>query len=89
LTPSELEKALAIQKEADGGRKIGSIVIEEHGVHPVVVAAALKKQETVARESHGSRGQHAIKIDVEKLDRLIDLVGELVIAGAGAKIAAI
>lgn len=89
LTPVELAKALDIQKDSEGRQKIGAIVVEEHGVHPVVVAAALKKQEVAAREAPGIRAQHAIKIDVEKLDHLINLVGELVIAGAGAKIAAI
>ena len=88
LTPAELQKALELQKQEDVPQKIGSIVVEEHGVHPMVVAAALKKQETI-REKAGSHGQHVIKIDVEKLDHLINLVGELVIAGAGAKIAAI
>ena len=88
LTPSELENALAIQRASGGERLIGEIVVEENGVHPVVVEAALRKQESVAREKPGGHSQHAIKVDVHKLDHLIDLVGELVIAGAGAKIAA-
>jgi len=87
LTPNELEHALAFQKAMKGASPIGTILVEKEDIHPVVVAAALKKQEAL-REKPGSHGQHVIKIDVEKLDNLINLVGELVIAGAGAKIAA-
>jgi len=90
LTPWELERALAFQHADADRQQIGSIVVEEHGVHPTVVAAVLKKQEAMREKSVQQAGQgQVIKIDVAKLDRLIDLVGELVIAGAGAKIAAI
>lgn len=91
LTPAELDRSLRVQEKGEGLHRIGSIAVEEHGVHPVVVAAALKKQESLREKSvhPGSQGQQVIKIDVAKLDRLIDLVGELVIAGAGAKLAAI
>lgn len=91
LTPAELERSLRFQLEGEGIQPLGSIAVEEHGVHPVVVAAALQKQESLREKQvqNGASSQQVIKIDVAKLDRLIDLVGELVIAGAGAKLASI
>lgn len=87
LTETELEQILALQTSA-GERKppIGTLLIEEQVVHPGVVSAALtKQQEKTDKKQHEQR---FIKVDVDKLDALINLVGELVIAGAGAQLAA-
>lgn len=89
LTPVELERALDMQVASSREQRLGEIAVEDLGVHPVVVAAALKKQEAMSQERPGFRKHQSIKVDVEKLDRLIDLVGELVIASAGAKLAAV
>ena len=88
LTSQELEEALRTQKDEsyeDGkvqSRLLGSILIQEHGMAPPVVAAALDKQKK-AKERQAQE-QKVIKVSAEKLDRLVDLVGELVIAGATA-----
>jgi two-component system chemotaxis sensor kinase CheA len=88
LTPRELEEALDIQQQeslengAVQGRMLGTIVIQENAVPPPVVAAALEKQ----RRFHDRQAQElkVVKVSADKLDRLVDLVGELVIASASA-----
>lgn len=87
LTRTELENVLAQQANASGRKPpIGTLLVEEQVVHPGVVSAALtKQQEKSDKKQHEQR---FIKVDVDKLDALINLVGELVIAGAGARLAA-
>jgi len=87
LTPKELQHVLHLQ--ADAGEKkepIGQILVTESIVPPVVVAAALQKQK--ATRDKVVQENRVIKIEAQKLDVLIDLVGELVIANAAARIAA-
>ena len=88
LTAHELEDALRIQKEEASengippGRRIGTILIQENVVPPPVVAAALEKQKKFQERQNSDL--KVVKVSAEKLDRLVDLVGELVIAGATA-----
>lgn len=65
---------------------LGEILVESRMVHPEVVEAALKKQQRT-RESSNSEAQY-IRIRADKLDSLINRVGELVIAGASANLLA-
>jgi two-component system chemotaxis sensor kinase CheA len=60
--------------------------MDEQSVPPAVVAAALDKQ----RRTQDRQGPEAkvVKVSAEKLDRLVDLVGEIVIAGASAHVQA-
>ena len=94
LTRKELDEALAQQRqqESEGPgdhahAPIGSILVAKEVVHPVVVEAALQKQKGL-RERSGAENR-VVKVEAGKLDSLIDLVGELVIASAAARIAAI
>ena len=88
ITEKDLKAALRTQKAEsyeDGvvqGRKLGTILVEDQAVPPPVVAAALDKQKKFAE--HQGAELKVIKVQAEKLDRLVDLVGELVIAGATA-----
>lgn len=95
LTEAELAEALALQAEIDaktaagGGQHsmpLGEIVVESGMVQAPVVDAALEKQ----KQSHEGKSQESrtVKVDAEKLDALINLVGELVIAGASASLLA-
>jgi len=87
LTRKELDRVLRMQSEAGAKKEpIGQILVAEAIVPPVVVAAALQKQK-VTREKVVQENR-VIKIEAQKLDVLIDLVGELVIANAAARIAA-
>lgn len=88
LTPTELETALAKQADVAAVDKqpIGQTLVNEQLVQPAVVNAALEKQRQV-KETKNSESNF-IRIDANKLDELINLVGELIIAGAGATLIA-
>jgi two-component system chemotaxis sensor kinase CheA len=79
LTAQELDMALDKQVDVPD-QPIGSILVEQGSVQPEVVDAALTKQKQV-RES-GAAESKSIRVDADKLDQLINLVGELIIAGA-------
>ncbi len=85
VTRRELDALLSIQEAEraldEPPRPIGQIAVDEHSVRPEVVDAALNKQ----REARQRSQQEAqlIRVQSAKLDRLIDKVGELVIASAG------
>jgi two-component system chemotaxis sensor kinase CheA len=81
VTAHELDAALAAQV-ATPAQPLGEILIEQRSVQPEVVAAALTKQQQ-ARELHVQESR-SVRVDADKLDHLINLVGELIIAGAGA-----
>lgn len=95
LTRRELEKGLDLQQStldpsegkeqalstAESPRKIGQILVDEGMVQQDVVDAALSKQQQI-RDSK-TRVQKNIQVNADKLDKLINLVGELVIANAG------
>lgn len=77
-THSELEKALSIQHEHPEA-KIGEILVQQGSVRPRDVNEALAVQQ----------GKHktvfvkeSIKVDTEKLDKLVNTIGELVITEA-------
>lgn len=87
ITPSELDLAIQRQtKQGKGSAPIGVILVEQQAVQPEVVDAALSKQKQV-REIHAQESR-SIRIDADKLDQLINLVGELIIVGAGVNLIA-
>lgn len=93
LTRRELEEGLARQrllKEADSqagaAHKIGEILVDQGAVQNELVDAALEKQELV-RKSKLIESSF-VRVRSDKLDELITLVGELVIASAGTSLAA-
>ncbi|MYM74659.1 chemotaxis protein CheA [Duganella sp. FT134W] len=87
VTAHELEEALHQQsgKPDDApAQQLGSILVGAGNVPPVVVEAALAKQKQVSEQK--AQESRSIRVDSDKLDRLIDLVGELIIAGARANL---
>jgi two-component system chemotaxis sensor kinase CheA len=84
LTEAELAKALTLQsatEEADQARRLGEILTQDDDrLSPVVDAAAHKQSQM--RDAI-NRKQKSLRVDADKLDHLINLVGELVTAGAG------
>ena len=86
VTEHELEAALRMQREAASSPPIGSILAGQGAVAPQIVEAALAKQKQV-RESRAQESQ-SVRVDADKLDRLIDLVGELITAAASANLLA-
>jgi len=70
LTNKELEGVL--EKQQQGDKKLGEIVVEEKLITEKQLKGFLAKQKTHKEEQ-------SIRIDVKKLDELMNLVGELVL----------
>ncbi|MEY4748800.1 MAG: hypothetical protein RIQ60_1014 [Pseudomonadota bacterium] len=82
LTPQELASAMHAQADAPN-KRIGAILVEQGVVQPEVVEAALGRQKQV--KELGAQESRSVRVDADKLDHLINLVGELIIAGANVK----
>lgn len=81
LTERELEQVLAVQaRSGDVSLMTGELVVDSKLASADVVEAALRQQ-GVTRKDKDKRS-HSVRIDAGKLDSLINLIGELVIAGA-------
>ncbi|HDQ40333.1 MAG TPA: chemotaxis protein CheA [Desulfonatronum sp.] len=78
LTPQDIEEVLQQQE------KIGQLLVRTGKVSSQEVASALAEQELSGQvsslEKAKTKVQSSIRVDSEKLDKLVDLVGELVIA---------
>jgi two-component system chemotaxis sensor kinase CheA len=91
VSQDKLEQVLSNQqqsrgKPAVGKSKIGDLLESQAGVAPEVVAAAVAKQQKL-RENAPSEERY-IRVQADRLDAVINLLGELVIAGAGATLLA-
>jgi len=85
LTTYELEETLRLQsthKHSDetSPPRLGEVIVEHSMAVPEVVEAALHRQQR--RRDQASVVARHVRVDASKLDRLIDLVGELVVVGA-------
>jgi two-component system chemotaxis sensor kinase CheA len=85
LTTSEQNDVLRDQSPQQQQQLIGQVV-EQPIVHAPEIEDSLKKQQQV-KESRKTENS-LIRVDAGKLDQLINLIGELIIAGAGANLAA-
>jgi two-component system chemotaxis sensor kinase CheA len=102
ITQHELQEALSIQQSAQADAqmsgqidaevpKLGSILIEQQVVEPQLVDAALEKQKRIIDKKSGdarTQENKTVRVDAEKLDQLINLVGELIIEGATSSLLA-
>lgn len=88
LTQAELDSALQAQAAAAEGHqpRLGEVLLSQQLVAAPVIAAALNKQKQ--GEERRSMEQRLVKVDASKLDQLINLIGELVIASEGARVTA-
>ena len=86
ITAHELERALRTQAQDAPQQMLGSILAEQARVAPQLVEAALARQKEV--KDNKSQESQSVRVDADKLDRLINLVGELIIATAGANLIA-
>jgi two-component system chemotaxis sensor kinase CheA len=92
VSQNKLTEALSHQEltmpAASGEKpKIGNLLEASAGVAPEVVEAALNKQQK-ARETTVGEENRYIRVQADRLDAVINLLGELVIAGAGANLLA-
>jgi len=78
LTQRELDEAL--QKQNDTSGKLGDVLVNEGLVDREVIEAAAGKQNNARQKI--SIEKQTVRIEAAKLDHLINLVGELVIASA-------
>jgi two-component system chemotaxis sensor kinase CheA len=94
LTQEELDAGLRRQQAAvkiaeateQPAPQLGEILVDKKMVQPELVEAAAAKQKQVAEKKTAEA--RLIRVQADKLDQLIDLVGELVIAGASANLLA-
>ncbi len=75
---SEEEISAALKEQEMGGEnlKLGEILIKEHKAKPKEILEALREQKRMTSQFH----ETSVKVDTEKLDNLVDMIGELVIA---------
>ena len=68
-----LDHALSQQK------RVGEILVEQHAATPQQISQALQKQQDSAAQAKKGTDTASIRVDTAKIDKLINLVGELVI----------
>lgn len=73
VSPIEISKALDEQSKLRE-RKLGEVLVTQGGAKARDVAVALRDQKKTAKT------ERTVKVDTSKLDLLVDMVGELVIA---------
>ncbi|WP_248799675.1 chemotaxis protein CheA [Pseudomonas sp. MWU13-2105] len=94
LTAKELEDGLRTQREhaestGTPAMPLGEILIEQRVVEAAVVQSALEKQGRQREQPQATAVEaRFVRVNADKLDELINLVGELVIASAGANLLA-
>ncbi len=75
-SPEQVQQALKLQQAGDP-RRIGEILVETVGAKPAAVQEALQGQ---AEARASALSESNIRVDVGLLDKLMNLVGELVLA---------
>jgi len=75
LTPEKLDKGLIRQKQ-EPKKKIGQILVEDKIIGSKALVGALRDQKKTGKQHMDLQ----VKVDTKKLDNLVDLTGELVIA---------
>jgi len=75
VTPEEVQRAL------DSRKRLGEVLVESGALTPSKVEAALAEQKTVESRRAVEKSD-TVKVAAQKLDKLINLVGELVITQA-------
>ncbi|MFH1815160.1 MAG: chemotaxis protein CheA [Pseudomonadota bacterium] len=90
VTQAQLDAGLrqqsALRAGGDDAPRLGDVLQVSAGVAPEIVAAAVSKQQR-QREA-GPDDNRCIRVQADRLDVVINLLGELVIAGAGASLLA-
>jgi len=94
ISPAQLQQGLRSQQAAAALGEpalLGQLLTEQTGLAPQVVDAALRKQREQRRSDAAPTtpdDQRYIRVQAQRLDAVINLLGELVIAGAGAELLA-
>jgi two-component system, chemotaxis family, sensor kinase CheA len=84
ITKEDLELALDTQKQQAKERKpvalIGTILVETQDISPHLISAALSKQGGTEESVTKLPETRFIRIEADRLDKLINLIGELVVS---------
>ena len=91
LTQAEVDRGLLAQQNAaeaapEEAPPLGEILVDSKVVHKEIIDAAVTRQSQVTEKK--AREAQLVRVHADKLDSLIDLIGELVIAGASANLLA-
>lgn len=76
ISEEDISQALSEQMKGKGHLKLGEILIKEKKARPKQVVDALREQKQITDQL----SETTVKVDTKKLDNLVDMVGELVIA---------
>ena len=91
ITRHELDAGLSRQQQeieaSEPVQFIGEILVDQQVVQQPLLNAALDKQKQIKETK--SRENQSIRVDSERMDKLIDLIGELVISSAAANLLAL
>ena len=95
LTQAEVDEGLLAQQGAEAPARrddhtappLGEILLEKQVVHRETIDAAVAKQTQIVEKK--AKDALLVRVHADKLDQLIDLIGELVIAGASASLLAL
>ncbi len=79
VSAEDMDKALEAQRASKPPKQLGEILVSEGKAKPEQVAEGLRTQKVMA-QAVGAPAAQEVKIDTVKLDNLLDMVGELVIA---------
>lgn len=78
IEPVELQSALQEQEASSKDQKLGELLVEKKLASPAEVGNALVRQKQASDSSSDAAAQ-TMRVDVRKLDELINLVGELML----------
>lgn len=76
-TEEDVQQALESQKAS--GKPIGEELIDRKSVAPKQVAQAIRTQKRAAEPTRTAKLRETVKVDLERVDSLVEMVGELVI----------
>jgi two-component system chemotaxis sensor kinase CheA len=79
-----LEETLTSQAGNEGTHRLGELLVSQGKVSAQAVSQALRSQKTTGEETQQDRTvvavKETVKVEADRLDRLLDAIGELVIA---------
>jgi two-component system chemotaxis sensor kinase CheA len=82
VSTDSVDQAIQLQKQGDS-RTVGEILVDSGEVKPREIAKALRQQVSTSGQPAASHDiDSTIKVSTKRLDNLIDMVGELVIANS-------
>lgn len=84
VSPEVLKHTLEFQERCEGSRRLGELLVSQGAVPALAVSQALRSQKAPGEEPQADRTvvavKETVKVEADRLDRLLDAIGELVIA---------